>query len=375
MSTTTDATEKPGPPRPQALVLDEQQQALQEITRRWVRETLDSVTVRKLMATDAAFDPSHWQAGANIGWPALVVPEETGGAGAGVVELAVVMEELGRGVAPVPLLSTSMATIALLEFGGGAHDGLVATIAAGEARPTLAWHRGGTSDRATLSDDGAQLSGSVSHVIDAPSATGVVVVADGGVVHVPMDRDGVTVESTTALDPTRPLGTVTFDDVVVEPANLLAGDPTVIERRARNVGAMLLANELVGVAAAAHAMAVDHAKTRTQFGRAIGSFQAIKHLLADDLVAIEAARSVAWQAARALAAGDDAEAAVTVPMAASLCPEVAAEVTGHVIQVHGGIGFTWEHDAHLYYKRASAAHHLLGTPRSWRRRLATVLEL
>lgn len=361
--------------RLQPLVLDEQQQALADMTRRWVASTLDSTTVRTVMATPSAFDPAHWQAGAQMGWPALVIPESAGGVGAGMVELAVVMEELGRGVAPVPLLSTSMATTALVEFGATTQPDRLAAIAAGDSHPTVAWQRAGAADMPALSDDASHLSGSVSHVIDAPSATGVVVITATGVVCIPLDRDGVSVTPTTALDATRPLGTITFDDVAVEPGDHLDGDPVVIGDRVAMVGAMLLANELVGVAAAAHAMALDYAKVRKQFGRAIGSFQAIKHMLADDLVAIEAAKSVAWQAARAVAAGDADEIALTVPAAASLCPQMAAQVTGNVIQVHGGIGFTWEHDAHLYYKRASAAHHLLGTPAMWRRRLAHTLDL
>lgn len=360
----------------QAMVLTEEQASLRDITRSFLKDRVPSSKVRDLMATPTAFDDDLWQETAALGWPAMTIPEQFGGAGYGMVELAVVFEEMGRAVMPIPMLSTSMASATLLSHGTDAQrDTWLPAIAAGTARVTVAVPVRGAGDGVEMIRDGADrwLTGHAGHVLDADGADAVIVGTDHGVVLVPFDRDGITVTGLDVLDPTRPLARVDFDTVGIGDTDLLAQDVDLVLDRARTVGAVLLANELVGVAAAAHAMAVAHAKQRTQFGRAIGSFQAIKHLLADDLVQLEAARSAAWWAARALAVGDEQEVAVAVPVAAALCPPTAATITGHAIQVHGGIGFTWEHDAHLYYKRAAAALPLLGHADAWRRRLGTAL--
>ena len=363
---------------PQALVLTEEQAALRDVARKFLRDRVPTTRVRELMATPTAFDEALWSDVADMGWLAMAIPEDHGGAGFGWVEVAVLFEELGRAVAPLPMLSTTMATAVLLEHGTEHQQAtMLARIAAGTLRVTVAVPIDGAGDGVTIVDgeDGSALQGHASHVLDAAGAHAVVVATDMGAVVVPLDRDGITVTPLDALDPTRPLARIDFAAVPLHDDDLLAGTSSDVVDRARTVGAVMLANELVGVAAAAHEMAVEYAKVRMQFGRAIGSFQAVKHMLADDLVRLEAARSAAWWAARVLAVGDTEELDVAVPVAASLCPDVAAEVTGHTIQVHGGIGFTWEHDAHLYYKRASAARPLLGHAREWRRRLAATLAL
>ncbi len=360
----------------QELVLTEEQAALRSVAREFLADRVPTTRVRQLMDTPTAFDERLWREVAGMGWQAMAIPEDLGGAGYGMVEVAVLFEEVGRAVAPMPLLSTIMATAALLDHGTDAQrTAMLPAIAAGDLRVAVAVPLDGAHDgvRVAIVDDATTLSGHASHVIEGLGAQAVIVGTDHGAFVVPTDRDGVTMTAMEALDPTRPLARVEFAAVAVDDGDAMTGDAAAVVERARTVGAVMLANEMVGVAAGAHAMAVDYARVRRQFGRAIGSFQAIKHLLADDLVQLEAARSTAWWAARALAIGDDAELAVAVPMAASLCPATAARITGHSIQVHGGIGFTWEHDAHLYYKRASAATLLLGSGRWWRRRLGDVL--
>jgi alkylation response protein AidB-like acyl-CoA dehydrogenase len=363
---------------PQALVLTEEQAALRDIARRFLRERVPPTRVRELMATSTAVDEQLWSDVADMGWQAMAIPEEFGGAGFGWVEVAVLFEEMGRAVAPLPMLATTMATAVLLDHGTEHQRAtLLPGLAAGSLRMTVAVPIDGAGDGVTIVDgeDGTVLQGHASHVLDGASAHAAVIATDKGPVVVPLDRDGITITPLDALDPTRPLARLDFAAVPLHDDDMMAVPSDDVLDRARTVGAVMLANELVGVAAAAHEMGVEYARVRRQFGRAIGSFQAVKHVLADDLVRLEAARSAAWWAARVLAVGDTEELAVAVPVAASLCPEVAAEVTGHTIQVHGGIGFTWEHDAHLYYKRASAARPLLGHPRHWRQRLATTLDL
>ncbi len=357
----------------QSLTLTEEQQALRNIARTFLRDRLGTDEVRRVMATDAGFDRAHWAAVADMGWQAMAIPEEHGGAGYSWTEVAVLFEEVGRAVAPLPMLSTAMATAVLVDHGTddqrAAH---LPRIAAGDLLVAVVVP---VDDAPLPSVVAGRLSGSVRHVVDGATADVVVVPTADGAVLVPTDRAGASTTPMDVLDPTRPQAELTFDDVEVADDERLAGDVDDVVERARIVGAVLLANEQVGLAAAVHEMGVDYAKTRKQFGRAIGSFQAIKHLLADNLVALEAARSLAWHAARVLAADDVEELAIAVPMAASRCNETAATLAADNIQVHGGIGFTWEHDAHLYFKRASSSRLLFHTPSWWRTRLAHALDL
>lgn len=355
----------------QGLHLTEEQQAMRDIARRYLSDRLDTSVVRRLMATDDGFDPSHWSEVAAMGWPATTIPEEHGGAGFGFTELAVLFEETGRTVATLPLLSTTLGAVALLEFGNDQQHGQhLPAIAAGDRRATVVLPVPG--DQGV--DVGETLSGTGRFVLDGHTADVLVVVGPGGAVVVPADRTGVTATVMDSFDPTRPLASITFEDVVIEDGDRFITSEGLVERLTDVAGAML-ANEQVGLSAAVLDMGVAYAKERKQFGRAIGSFQAIKHMLADNLVKLESARSVAWHAARALDAGDPDEIAIAIPMAASLCSEVAWQLAADNIQVHGGIGFTWEHDAHLYLKRAKSARSMFGSPIHWRHELATALQL
>lgn len=357
----------------QSLTLTEEQRALRDIARTFLHDRIGTDEVRRIMATDHGYDPAHWAAVADMGWQAMAIPTEHGGAGYSWTEVAVVFEEVGRAVAPLPLLSTAMGTAVLVDHGTDDQRGThLPRIAVGDLVVAVAVP---VEDVAPPMLVDGRLAGTVRHVVDGATADLVVVGTSDGAVLVPTDRTGVSATPMDVLDLTRPQAEVAFDDVEVDDGDRLAGEVDDVIERARTVGAVLLANEQVGLAAAVHEMGVAYATTRKQFGRAIGSFQAIKHLLADNLVALEAARSLAWHAARTLAADDVDELAIAVPMAASRCNETAANLAADNIQVHGGIGFTWEHDAHLYFKRASSSRLLFHTPSWWRARLARTLDL
>ena len=241
--------------------------------------------------------------------------------------------------------------------------------------------------RAVADGDGWVLDGRAGFVLDGLRADTLVTAAatDDGLqlFLVPGDADGVARDRVPVLDLTRPMATVTYAGVrVAEADRLSGGDAIVALHRAIAAATAVLASEQVGGATRCLELATAYGKDRIQFGRAIGSFQAVKHRLADALVKVESARSAAAHAAHAVAAVDDdptdatrAEVAIAVPMAASYAAEVYEAVSADALQIFGGIGFTWEHDAHLYLKRAKASKLLLGSPRHHRRLLADVLGL
>ncbi len=346
------------------------------------RASLDSV--RELSLTLDAVNRDVWDGLAEMGVVGLALPERCGGAGYGFAELAVVFEELGRMVTPVPLLSSLLASTAILEAGSDEQaEKLLPSIASGATIPTLAVfesaHDDGVSGTATTAErrDGTWvLTGVKRYVTDAPIADLFVVsaIVDGapGLFVVDTGTDGLTVEPVPSLDATRPLGEVRLGGVTVPDDGYLGGAPNPEAiRRALDVGVVALAQEQVGGAQRCLEMATDYAKARYQFGRAIGSFQAVKHAGANMLVATEHAKSAAWHAARTL--DDPQEASIAVPLARSVCSDAYLAVAGANIQVHGGIGFTWEHDAHLYFKRAKSTTLLLGSVDAHRDRLADAI--
>ncbi|MEN8239173.1 MAG: acyl-CoA dehydrogenase family protein [Actinomycetota bacterium] len=335
------------------------------------------------LATDAFF-PEVWQGLADMGLIGLAIDEQHGGAGYGFCELAVVFEELGAMVTPVPLLSSVLASTAIDAAGTDAQKAdLLPGIASGETIATLAVfeqaHDSALSTPATIatpSDLGWVLTGTKRYVTDALSANQIVVSAhsgDGvGLFVVDADADGVTVLPMRSLDATRPLGEIVLDGVPLPHEAYLGGAPNdVAIAAALDAGVVAMASEQVGGARACLAMAVDYANSRYQFGRTIGSFQAVKHMCANMLVAVEHARSVAWHAASTI--DDPDESRISVPLAKSVCSDAYVKVAGDNIQVHGGVGFTWEHDAHLYFKRAKSDSLLLGSVDSHRDRLADAI--
>jgi alkylation response protein AidB-like acyl-CoA dehydrogenase len=364
----------------------------QDLLRATVRDLLSqhatSERVREAMLEHGGVDERTWTELAQLGLTGLTIPEAHGGAGAGFVELSVVFEELGRKLAPVPLLSSAvLGAEAIMAAGTDAQQAdLLPGVAAGTTRLALAHLDVAgrlTADpgvRAVRDGDAWVLDGSAGYVLDGASAHLVVTAAttDDGLALfvVPGDAEGLARRDVEVLDLTRPMATLAYDGVRVdESARLSGGDPVSALHRALVAGVVALACEQVGGAQQVLETATGYARDRVQFGRAIGSFQAVKHRLAELLVQVESAKSAAYHAARVLAAGDREELAVAAPLAKSYCSEVYEQAAADGIQLHGGIGFTWEHDAHLYFKRSKASKLLLGDPAHHRAMLADVLGL
>ena len=350
--------------------------AEQEELRRTVRTLLD----RRSDKRRTAFDPELWRLLAEqIGAHALAIPEEYGGAGFTMLESHIVLEELGAALTPTPFASTSLAAQAIL---GGTDEALkqrlLPHLAAGTAIATLAWaEESGSWDPATIRsdvDEADRLTGVKHHVLDGDDAEVFVVPAvgpDGPGLYAVLRSDAI-VSPQVPVDPTRPQATVRFTSAPAIP--LGSGHPAeALLTRILDLTCVALSAEQVGGAQRAFDMTVAYAKTRVQFGRPIGSFQAVKHRLADLLVLVESARSVSYAAAEAAVSGVGLTAAAA--RAKAYCSEAYSTVAGEAIQLHGGIGITWEHDAHLYFKRAHVTAQLFGSPAEHRRRYARAVGL
>jgi alkylation response protein AidB-like acyl-CoA dehydrogenase len=359
----------------------EEQEELRASVRRFVTDRAPLSKVRQLM--DAGeIDKEFWaQSGAQLGLQGIAIPEEYGGSGFSFAEQAIVLEELGAGLYGGPYLPSAVlaATALLASPDESARQELLPGIASGETIAALAFtEEDGSWDPAKIrlaaakSGDGWALDGHKSFVLSGAEATLylVVAVADGGLSLFAVDAgaSGLTATALPALDQTRNLARLEFDAV---PARLIGspGDATAILDRVLDVAAIALAAEQLGGAQRALDITVDYTKTRHQFGRPIGSFQALKHRMADLLMEVESLRSAVSYAASAVAEGSD-----EVPALASLLKAYASEtyfhVTAEMIQMHGGIGFTWEHDAHLFFKRAKSSELFLGDGAYHRERLA-----
>jgi alkylation response protein AidB-like acyl-CoA dehydrogenase len=370
----------------------DEQQMLRETARRFLDDKAPLESVRTVMESAPGFDDGWWSAIAEQGWQAMAIPEEYGGAGFSFMEQAILMEEMGRSLFPSPYLSAIVLGADLVARLGtdGQKADLLPGAASGDTRLGLAhlepgggWDADGIAMEARPTEDGFVLTGTKVHVLDGHTAHTHLVVArapgtsgtDGiGVFVVPADGPGVEAERVGTLDLTRPQATVGFDAVEVPATARLGGGAGAWDAVAATLdrAAVALAFEQVGGAQQCLEMSVAYAQERVQFGRPIGSFQAIKHKCADMLVAVESAKSAAYHAGWAVAGGGD-DLAIAVPLAKSFCSEAYAMCAGENIQIHGGIGFTWEHDAHLYFKRAKTDELLFGTPAEHRARLADAL--
>ena len=376
------------PPTVSYVLTDEQRQ-LQEMVRDLFAQRAAPERVREVMLAETpGYDDALWQELAGYGLLGLTIPEAYGGAGASFAELAIVLEEAGRRLAPVPLLSSAvLGTEAVL---GAATDeqaaALLPGVAAGTTRLALAHLDVGgdllAAPGVVATRDGAtwHLDGTAAYVIDGASATHLVVAARAGddleLFVVPGDAPGLSRTPVEVLDLTRPLATVEFAGVeVAEEDRLAGGEAMAALHRALTAGVVAIAVEQVGGTAHTLEACTAYARDRIQFGRAIGSFQAVKHRLADLLVELESARSAAIHAARVLAAGEREELAIAAPLAKSYCSEVYERSAADGIQLFGGIGFTWEHDQHLYLKRAKSTKLLLGDPKHHRALLGELLGL
>ncbi|MEV4612660.1 acyl-CoA dehydrogenase family protein [Kitasatospora sp. NPDC049258] len=327
------------------------------------------------------YDPALWRTlAAELGVAGLHVPEEYGGAGASLRETAVVLEELGRRVAPVPFLGSAVLAGTLL-LAACPQDALLAEVAGGTLTATVAVPLSaapGAAFPATVRADArGVLRGRVTSVADALTAGLLLVPAEGpdgpALYAVRAGAPGLGLARRTSLDLTRPLADVTLDEA---PGRLLAtGGPAVAAlRQALLTGAGLLASEQLGLAEWCLATTVEYLKERRQFGRRLGSFQALKHRLAELWLETVGARAAARYAADTLATGGP-DAAVAVALAQAHCGALAVRAAEECVQLHGGIGMTWEHPAHLYLKRAKADQIALGTPGYHRNALAALVDL
>ncbi|WP_276940272.1 acyl-CoA dehydrogenase family protein [Ferrimicrobium acidiphilum] len=359
--------------------LTAEQEELKSTTRRFLAQHLPTSSVRTSMESATPIPVDLWREMANgLGIAGLLIPEAAGGLELGFIEAACVLQEIGRSVAPLPFLVTSILGVSLLSH-ADAKDPIIAEIFAGintgdiilglvcgsiddPLRPCGTWSGAGVTAESRFALDGAQ-------------ATHLLVALDGDrgtvLALVRADAPGVTVTAEVTLDLTRPMAHVRFDS---SPATVIL-DHTQLQQLTERFDAIAsagIAQDMIGGAERVLEMSVEYAKDRHQFGRPIGSFQAIKHRLADMLVDVESAKSTALYAAFTIADASDDQ-LIAAATAKSTCGDAYFRVAAASIQVHGGIGFTWEHDAHLYFKRAKADQILFGNGPAQRRKLAHLL--
>ncbi len=360
----------------------EEQEQLRGFVRSFLDDKSSEEAVREQMATEGGFDAGVWsQMSEQMGLPGLIIPEEFGGQGYGYVELIVVLEEMGRALLCAPFFSSVvLGANTLLQSGDDAAKAThLPGIASGETTATLAfteesgrWDEAGITMPATKSGDGYTLDGSKTYVIDGHTAGLLLVAArtDAGVSLFSVDADaaGVTRTPLATMDQTRKQAKIDFSGT---PATLIGtdGGGWAVLEKVLDLAVVALAAEQVGGAQMCLDMAVEYAKVRVQFGRPIGSFQAIKHKCADMLLEVESAKSAAYYAGWCAAEMND-ELPSVASLAKAYCSEAYFHAAAENIQIHGGIGFTWEHPAHLYFKRAKSSELLFGDPTYHRELLA-----
>lgn len=341
-----------------SIAITQEQRELADSVRGWIARTVPPDEVRKLLDAPAApgHRPPYWDGLAAQGLLGVHLPEAYGGGGGTLLDLAVVIEEAGRAALPGPCVGHALTAEVLRRAG---RTGLAAELARGERIGAAAFGPGAMV--AVAGDAGLVLDGTAPPVLTGADADLLIVAADStdGVVWLAVDADtpGLAVRGHESADPTRPTAEVTATGAVVPAGRVLDVDPGLV----RDLAAVLLAADACGTAAWALHTAAEHAKVREQFGRPIGRFQGVKHLCADMLVRVEQARALAWDAARAL---DDEPAAdvraLVAALAAATALDAAYGCAKDCVQILGGTGFTWEHDAHLYLRRAVVARQLLG---------------
>lgn len=318
---------------------------------------------RKILGTAEA--AVAWPRIADAGWLGLEVDDALGGAGASFAETAIVLEELGRAAAPSRYLGTVLAIGALTSSApADSRDELLTEIGAGTLTAALV----STPFRVRRDAAGVRLSGRADYVPDAVGADRVLVLADDDGTPVVVDASGLTVTAHPLLDETRSLSVVSADDVHVAAASVWRLGGATAVARLRDRAAVAVACDSLGIGEAMLAATVDYASVRHQFGRPIGSFQAVKHACADMLVRLSVARVLVDAAVTQVADGVDAS--VATSMAKSYACEAAVDIAGKAMQLHGGIGYTWESGLHVYLKRAALNRAQFGAPAEHRQRLA-----
>ncbi len=340
----------------------DEQAMIGETVRGFFGENATSEQTRKAMAADG-FDRALWSAFATeLGLAGIALPEEHGGAGLGMVELALVAEAAGAQVAALPLLGHVMLGQALAKGGSDAQKAeWLPRLAAGELIATVSWNQ-------AVSENGGALSGELKFLAHGAVADVLLVLSGDDAFVVDMKGAGVSVTPHVTMDQTRPLATVTLANA---PAQKLADGKAAVAAALAG-GWIALSAEALGGAQAALDRTVAYSKERVQFGRQIGSFQAYKHRLADMMIEIEQARSAVYWAACAVDEASD-EATLALHSAKSFCADTYHMCAGNMIQLHGGIGFTWEHDAHLFFKRARSILTLMGDGNWHRERIASLI--
>ncbi len=364
------------------MVVSEEQEELRDTVRRFLEDKSPSAEVRRLMDTEEGYSRAVWeQMATQLGLQGLIVPERWGGAGLSQVELAIVLEEMGRALLCAPYFATVVLGVnALLASGDQeACAAFLPRLASGEMIATLAvvedegrWDEDGVTLSGRRTGGEWRLGGHKAYVLDGHTAELILVAARTpaglSLFAVEGDGEGISRRALPTLDQTRKLARLELSDT---PGRLIgeegAAGPAV--SKTLDLAAIGLAAEQVGGAQRCLDMSVDYAKVRYQFGRPIGSFQAIKHKCADMLMQLESARSAAQYAAWA-AAEDSPEVGVVASLAKAVCSDAYFFAAAENIQIHGGIGFTWEHDAHLYFKRAKSSQLFLGDVAYHRERLA-----
>jgi alkylation response protein AidB-like acyl-CoA dehydrogenase len=357
--------------------LTDEQQAIRSTARDFLAARYKSERIRELAESESGVEQGDWEEMAELGWPGLALPEEWGGQGLGIVDLAVLFEEMGYALAPSPLLSNTVAGLALAHCGSDEQrERWLRPLAAGEKRgaPAL-WDAGAAvtpgnfSMEARADGDGTALDGEKILVMDAAGADFFLVATADGRRHL-VDREaaGVTVTAEPSIDLTRRLYSVRFDGVRVPAENTLPGEAADYFPVLHRV-CVALAAESTGIAQRTMEMAVAYAQDRKQFERPIGSYQAVSHRCAQMLLETENSRSAVYGAAWAADAEPE-----SLPLAASMAKAYASDAGWRVphasIQVHGGIGFTWEHDLHFFLKRGKANAAMFGDAKWHRERVA-----
>jgi alkylation response protein AidB-like acyl-CoA dehydrogenase len=367
--------------------LSETQQTLKNTVRKFLAAECPPAEVRRLMETDSAFDAALWGKMAAQGWMGIVFPEEYGGFGMGLVEMAAALEEMGRALLPGPYLSTVPLAGSVLEAAGneGQKQKFLGAICRGEAKATLAlleddasWAPEAVKMQAVSASGGAVLNGRKLFVPDAGVADYLICAArmrhELALFITPARAHGIEISLMPALDGTRKLYEVAFHGVAIGTDGLLASGARAVEALERGlaVATIALAAEMTGGMQRLLEITVEYAKTRKQFGKPIGSFQAVQFQCADMLLMTESSRSAAYHAAWAMSEGvPEAKAAVSV--AKSYASDAYREVGNRAIQVHGGMGFTWENDAHLFYRRAKASEIAFGDAAYHRENIARLV--
>lgn len=366
--------------------LTSEQELLRDTTSRYLGDKAPLASLRKFRDHPAGFDPGYWSGGAELGWTMLLVGEEDGGgsvSGRGLVDLATIAYEFGRHAAPGPLVDCNVVASALAGDPGELQQAALGAILTGEAIASAClgaapWQQPGEASIAIRRDGGdVVVSGSVRPVESAKQAQYLLVtgMSDGGMtqVLVPADAPGVAIKGLKAIDVTRRFGAVSFDEVRL-PASALVGEvgqaDAAVVRQVQSA-AVLLSAEAVGAMETAFDMTVDWAFERYTFGRALASYQALKHRFADMKSWLEASHAVSDAAAEAVADAS-AMAGETVCAAKSYIGEQGVELAQDCVQIHGGIGVTYEHDLHFYLRRVTLDRLLYGTPAEHRRWLAAM---